>query len=350
GTAAGVSRLVVTPRGPGWEALVRPRAPLPSNRVTRIVPGQDGDVWIATDGGLARYSVGQDGVSDGVSWRVATVENSGLPYPTVLGLAVDDRGVAWAATGSGGAMIDPRGSSRAFTNVNAPLLHQILDAVYLDPTGRVWFGGAGGVNVYQPPTGGAEGHWPVGFNRTSTAGALPHNQVYAIFGDRQGRVWFGTAGGAAVLTPAPDTRGLGALDPARWQTFNRPTAPLAHDSVHAIAEDQQGRIWLGTKGGITVLDEAAPADGRWRQFGAGGAGALPHPWVQALVFSPDGRVWAGTRGGLAVYDPAHPSDGWRSYRAHPIRRWTGYLWPDHWRQHLLSDDVTSVAWAPSVVP
>ena len=55
---------------------------------------------MATHGGLARYSE-TGGPGGQVRWRTATVENAGLPYPTVLGLAVDRHGVAWAATGAG---------------------------------------------------------------------------------------------------------------------------------------------------------------------------------------------------------------------------------------------------------
>jgi ligand-binding sensor domain-containing protein len=176
--------------------------------------------------------------------------------------------------------------------------------------------------------------------------------VHAIAGDSQGRVWFATAGGAAAFTPDPSAYALGAYDRGRWHTFAGATSPLVHESVHAILEDGRGRLWFATRGGISVLDESAPPDQRWRRFTAGGSAGggaptgLPHPWVQSLAIGPDGRVWAGTRGGLAVYDPARPQQGWTSYRAHPLRRWTGYVWPSHRQYSLLSDDVTALAWIP----
>ncbi len=354
GTGAGLSRLVATESGPRWRGLARPHVPLPANQVTAVAGGPGGVVWIATHGGLARYSE----AGGGAEWQTATVENAGLPYPTVLGLAIDRRGVAWAATGAGGAMIDRRpaggpaegrsldGTTQAFTSLNAPLLHQILDAVYVDPQGRVWFGGAGGVNVYRPEEPGRPGEWLTGFNRYSTNGALPAHQVHTIFQDSKGRMWFGTPEGAATFLPSSDQFGLGAFDPARWQTFAPPGTALPDKvSVHAIAEDRHGRIYLGTKGGVAVLDEAqGDPQRRWREMGTAGPAGLPHPWVQALLLGPDGRVWAGTHGGLSVYDPARPQDGWQTYRAHPWRRWMGYLWPAHWEQNIINDDVTSLAW------
>lgn len=349
-----------------WEALIRPRAPLAATRVTGIVAGPQGDVWLATLSGLAHYTT-QDTSS---GWKVLTAGNSSLPHRQVWGLAVDSTGTAWAATARGAAAVTARGEGRSFTNLNAPLLHQALDAAYVDAQGRVWLAGARGVNVYQPrtpapvrqPIGGEqadedqgeeEGEWRAGFGKNSTNDALPDYVVYTLYGDSQGRVWFGTPRGAAVLTPLADVYGLGAFEPARWQTFTRANSPLFGD-VHAIVEDRQGRIWFGTADGIHVLDQRIPegAEGRWHRFTAAagasnarsGADTLPHPRVQALALGPDGRIWAGTRGGLAVYDPAQPAAGWLTYSAHPLRRWTGYLWPAHWQQNILSNDVSALAW------
>ena len=344
GTPSGLNRLRQGGGARGWEVFARPGAPLPANQVTALAAGRNGEMWIATHGGLARYR--EDGA--GGEWRTATVESAGLPYPTVLGLAVDSQGVAWAATGAGGAMVylearTSRGGGRAFTGVNAPLMHQILDAVFVDRQGQVWFGSAGGVNVYRPDAGGGPGTWPTGFNRPSTRGGLPDNQVYTIFGDRRGRIWFGTGGGVAALSVSPDDFGLGAYEPGRWTTHSRPTAPLAGDAVHAIAEDGRGRLYFGTAAGITVLDESEsdPAR-RWRQLGAGPAGGLPDPAVHALAVAPDGRLWAGTAGGLAVLDPERPDAGWQTFRAHPLRRWLALL-PDRPGNRILADDVTALA-------
>jgi ligand-binding sensor domain-containing protein len=344
GTAAGVSRLRVAGQAaPRWEAFARPRAPLPADQVTGIVAGPQGEVWLSTRGGLVRFAE-DEGRPD---WRVKAAENGTLPNSVVLGLTVDREGGVWAATGGGGAALFPDGRNFAFTSGNAPLLHQILDTAYVDPAGRVWFGGAGGMNVYQPPLPGQdEGQWPVGFARATTNGALPDDLVHVVAGDTKGRVWFATAGGAAVLSPDPSAFGLGAFDPSRWQTFTTTNSPLSHDFVHAIAEDRQGHIWLGTRAGADVLEETAPGQFRWQHHGAGGPHGLPNPWVRSLLVAPDGRVWAGTHGGLAVYDPAQPGQGWLSFHANLLRRWTGYLWPPFWQQNILSDDVTALAWGP----
>jgi ligand-binding sensor domain-containing protein len=112
-------------------------------------------------------------------------------------------------------------------------------------------------------------------------------------------VWSGTRAGGLV----------------RWESGQpgyrqllRPQDPLAGNSVRDIAIDGQGRKWLATDGGLTMLDDrgtAASADDLWRSYTrAGTNGALPSDDVRAVVV--DGtRVWVGT---AQVHDLA--TDAW----------------------------------------
>ena len=331
-----------TPRGAthasdgAWESLRRPWAALPASQVTDIAAGPTGEVWIATNGGLLRRAPNGESLA-------ALVENAPLPYPTVLGVAVDARGVAWAATVAGAAGVDGLRNGRAFNGRTAPLMHQLLDAAAVDHEGRVWFGGAGGVNVYEPPATWSEpGRWPAGFNRYLTDDGLPNNLVFTIFEDSRGRMWFGTDGGAAAFTPEATAYSLGSADRARWLTLSARTSPLANEKTHAIAEDRQGRIYLGTEAGVSVLDESAPPDRRWSTIGPA---RLPHAHVEALLAAPDGRIWIGTKGGLTVYDPGAPAAPLPVYRANGLRYWTGLFWAPHARQDVLADEITALAWS-----
>jgi len=363
GTASGVNRVIVDREGETrLESLAWPTSPLPSNEVGSIAIGPEGEVWIATARGLV-----QAPTLDGDRWTVHTIEDGSLPDLYVFGVAVDRRGVAWVATANGGAAFDPRRGTYQYMGRNAPLLHQILDTVYVDGAGRTWFGGAGGVNVFLPKTavsadgaraevewaetavqGGGDGSWLVGLTRYNTDGVLPDTLVFTITGDRRGRIWIGTENGAAVFTPQPKAPALGAYDHANWQTFTGVNSELVHPKVHAIIEDGEGRIWFGTEGGVTILDERRDARDplRWQSVTASGAGGLPHPWVQAMARTPDGRIWAGTRGGgLAVAEQADPTR-WTVYQAHPVRRFLGVIWPPFWQENVLSNDVRALVWGP----
>jgi ligand-binding sensor domain-containing protein len=160
-------------------------------------------------------------------------------------------------------------------------------------------------------------------------------------------VWFGTENGAASFAPQASASDLAGYDPRHWRTYTNTTSDLIHPKVHAILADRDGRIWFGTEGGISILDERLSErdPDRWRQVIAGD-GALQNPWVQAIVQTPDGNVWVGTRGGgLAV---AHGGDvsRWTTYRSSTVRHVVGIVLPWFRDGNLASDDVRSLTWVP----
>ncbi len=74
--------------------------PLPSSRITAILPARDGSVWFASRRGVARRGPDE-------RWSTFTTRNSGLVWDHVLALAEDDRGRIWFAAGRGVSMLDP---------------------------------------------------------------------------------------------------------------------------------------------------------------------------------------------------------------------------------------------------
>ena len=137
----------------------------------------------------------------------------------------------------------------------------------------------------------ANGEWQT----RTTANGLASNAVTALAIDPEGRVWVGT------------TRGITLLDHGRRRTYTVADG-LAENWITAIALDRVGRVWCGTYGGgLSVWDGQ-----RWATFDSANSG-LPSDWVTALAADGLGRIWAGTLGGgVSVVDGSR----WTSYRAH----------------------------------
>ncbi|MCB1126925.1 MAG: regulator, partial [Verrucomicrobiae bacterium] len=101
------------------------------------------------------------------------------------------------------------------------------------------------------------------------------------------------------------------------------TAPdqLVSTELQALAFGPDGKLWIGSLGGLDVHVGANPIN---RFTGADG---LPNHDVRSLTFGPDGRLWVGTALGVARLD--------------------GTAWSlRHSRRWLLSDDVRDVAIGP----
>jgi ligand-binding sensor domain-containing protein/signal transduction histidine kinase len=128
----------------------------------------------------------------------------------------------------------------------------------------------------------------------TTASGLPQNTITAIAQTQDGYLWMGSFGG------------LARFDGARFVVFDKSTTPaLRNSGVHALLADRRGGLWVGTNGGgLTFLK-----DGVARTFGV--AEGLGADVVRSLFQDSEGRVWAGTNGGLSLLE----GDRFRTWKA-----------------------------------
>ena len=120
---------------------------------------------------------------------------------------------------------------------------------------------------------------------------LPDNRVNALLQDRDGRLWVGTWGG------------VGILENGKWRIL-KASDGLMDDMVNVMLQDSTGGMWFGSivapRGGISYLK-----DGRWQLFST--KNGLPHNNITRSVEDKSGNVWAGTglldRGGAVSLSP-----------------------------------------------
>ena len=116
------------------------------------------------------------------------------------------------------------------------------------------------------------------------------NQVLSLKQDRAGRLWIGTAGGLFVLE-----------QPLREPSFRRvephpSTGPSALGQVLAFAEGPDGVLWIGTSTGLfrRLVDGQILREQTFRLVEE----------VRQLLVDRAGRIWIGTRPRLSVAVPA----------------------------------------------
>jgi ligand-binding sensor domain-containing protein/signal transduction histidine kinase len=293
---------------------------LPGDSVVALAQATDGQLWIATLGGLAYY--------DGIRvTRAAGPGDSRLAPLDVRRLLAGADGSVWA----GSPYFAPlrfRAGEPAVPAPGWPAGHSTA-AWAQDARGEIWVATGGGLvrisngRVLEGPRrwqfddradqGGA------GAGDTPAAGRLPRATELRF--DRAGTAWLGTdrglftlAGGRlrrhpgvpadhAVTAMHEDRRGtiwvaaagqLHGLDGDRTRRFGRAEG-LPSGSIVSLADDEDGSLWLGTADGLGRL-----RDGRIQLYAAGDG--LPEKDVTAVLVDREGSLWVGTRnGGLSQF-------------------------------------------------
>lgn len=156
-----------------------------------------------------------------------------------------------------------------FTAANG-LAGNIVQALWEDPAGRLWFGTENGASRY-------DGRVWAGF---AEADGLADSNVWAISGDATS-VWFATS------------RGLSRLRDGAWRSYGLGDG-LPGEDVRAVLATADGTVWAGTFGrGIARL---RPGAERWEAVPLPGQGEREGTFVQAIWQSPAGDLWFATNG------------------------------------------------------
>ena len=155
-------------------------------------------------------------------------------------------------------------------------------------------------------------------------GSLIDDRVFALYVDGKDRLWVGTDGGLDLLNA--DGKGF-----THYVPNESDASSLSDARIRAILADDMGALWVGTAGaGLNRLDLASGRVQRFRHDPAV-AGSLANDDVRALLQDSGGRLWVGTNGGLELYDPERGT--FTHYRQdpaeplQPFRRSRHCRWP-----------------------
>ena len=126
--------------------------------------------------------------------------------------------------------------------------------------------------------------------------------IYSIFEDSAGNIWLGTKGDGLVRMSEV------GRDRYEWKRFRSDPgnhASLSNNNVYSVAQDKDGRIWVGTfGGGISMLSD--PDSDSFITV----AGNFPdYPQhlgdrVRCMHCRPDGKVLVAAVGGLIWFEPS----------------------------------------------
>lgn len=213
-------------------------------------------LWVGTSDGLlclrggaiTRYSTADGLPGNRIRCLLPTTSPAGEPF-------------LWIGTQSGVALAMIRAGSLTCTGTGTgPAAGSILSLkeTPTTPGGRfLWVGtGNGALRGRIPDRFDAESlhaiHWDTLSEKTTPA--LPNNTIYRIEADRRGSIYFCTNKGVARLNVTNDFPDRPLAD-GSIQVFSiEDGLPSRECNTGASMLDHQGRIWVGTIGGVAVFD------------------------------------------------------------------------------------------------
>jgi len=215
---------------------------------------------------------------DGSS-RQFLAPQDGLRSNQIHSLVARGPGDVWAATGRGLSHYDVwRWITYSLKDWNVP--EGAARSVAVDSSGRVWAGAQEGSVILMD----GAGRITYDAERLALAGSW----ATEITTDGEGRTWLGSWQGVSVL----DASGV--------VTYTAQNSDLPPGVVSALLALPDGSVWAGTDSGVAAFQAGA-----WTAFSPE-SGALDHVW--ALAATADGVVWAANDLGIHRYD----GQGWQT--------------------------------------
>lgn len=247
-----------------------------------ILADARGQVWVGGELGLGRLA--------GEQARQWTITN-GLPGLPVEAIAEADNGAIWLGSPKGLTRLEDSGS-QTFTQSDG-LAHDHARSLFRDPDGTLWVGG-GGLTCYRA------GH----FAAIHEADGLPVETVKSIVADNLGYLWWGTPRGVfrCAKTELDDfcEGRRKRIEPTRFDLADGMPSNECSGYQGGVWKGPDGRLWFATMNGVAVIDpanlpknpiappvviESASADGHLRAAASGQVTVPPGTFLTEFTFT-----------------------------------------------------------------
>ena len=274
------------PKTREWRHLMEQQS-LKARFVYAITSDREGGLWIGTFYGGVNYLS-----PVGKRFEAFSVE-TGLRGNVISRFCEDRKGRVWVASDDGGLMCYspqeqrfvsyPHQEELSRLNVHALCLSSSAFSSAASPSEDLWIGTyTNGVLVLDVESGSLRQ-----YSHTDDPRSLDNSSCYAIYRDRLGNIWVATM------------EGLNRYD-RNGNNFERIGA--IGEMIIDMDEDREDNLWLSTQGrGLWKYQIRNKKLTTYRHHDDDD-NSLPDDVVNSTLVDDNGRLWVGTLGGLCYYD------------------------------------------------
>lgn len=262
---------------------------LSHNSVRHIVQDKNGFLWLGTFSGLNRF----DGY-EFKSFVSSSSKSNTIPNDDITALELDETSNSlWIGTRKGLAQFNM--NTQTFhtflpdPNHSDSIQDEEIRSVHVDRFHHVWVGTKNkGLFVYDPEKNI--------FKKVEMKG---FNYVKEIFEDSKGQIWIGSYGSAAVGKITLDN--LGGIAKIKTYTLKVPGSKEINPYINFIYENHESDVFIGSRKGLYKLDGQTD---RFQNLYVEDSAVRDKlgPYFISVARAPDGKYWLGTLGGILVLD------------------------------------------------
>lgn len=306
---------------------------LSHNTIRTIYEDSQGDVWVGTYDQLNKLPKGGNIF---INYDLKKNYKPSLKNNLVLDIKPYNKttdSLLWIGTETGLCLLDrASGDYTRYSEKNVDFSNEVIKCIYTDDEQNLWLGSDFGLNVFN-----AENKTNTScFHNPQLSYSIANNVVWQIFEDKGGVIWFVTSNGLSrmnkygnfytyhEISQRIDGQSIGnqvksmlitskgiywlatqhgaiRIDPEKnehtlFDTNAPPGKRLLLNNVFALEEDNLGRVWIGTAGGINIWDESGAA---MHAITASPSNGLTSNYIGKFTKGEDGSLWVSAwEGGL----------------------------------------------------
>jgi ligand-binding sensor domain-containing protein len=246
---------------------------LSNNHVRCTIQDKFGNYWFGTSGG---------GVSNYFGKMFTTYDKTnGLGGNFIYSIFTDRNNKTWIGTSNQGlTTFDTSGF--AVINASNGFINQKIKAINQDDFGTLYFGTEG------------DGLYTFFNKKFEKLNQFNHQFIRCIVKDKIGNIWVASAGnGIYEITPSSKNHGRNQI----IKRFDR-TDNLLGNRIATLHVDKQNRIWYSTENdGIGYIENETP-----QSIAITMKNGLPSNSIRCMAEDKNGKLWVGTTDGVASID------------------------------------------------